>query len=208
MLVLRGHNLPAMTAVFPVASGLRGVFICSRPDPIRGGHAWLVSDPNSSPYSPGTGAPGSNDPAPERAWIRTMLESLRLVAPRLFHKPYATDLEAALYTGLTSERELGGGIHRSDFYVDTLGLRNLAAVWPTKLTFTPLASNVGVRMVQNEVPSPSGPWTSGRQPTLGTRPAIAREMWTRAEFTGPTCSKTGWQAYPKFATTWDIAEVS
>jgi transposase len=139
----------------------------------------ILSDHNSTPYSPGTGEPGVNNPEPDAQWVRNMIESLRFVTPRLFDERYSRGLEASVYTGLTSEREFGGGTHRADYYVDTLGLRNLATIWPTKLTLIPLASDVGTRIVQNEVPRPSAPWHSGQQPSVGERPGVAQEMWTR-----------------------------
>jgi hypothetical protein len=136
------HAGPARAESAPIDRGLsaggralRGYSSARVRTPNRDGYAWLVSDPNSAPYSPGTGEPGLSSPEPDAVWVRNMVASLRTVHPPPVQR-HRAGLEAALYTGLTSERDFVDSMHRADFYGDTLGFRNLATIWPTKLTLT------------------------------------------------------------------------
>lgn len=192
MLVLRGPHLPTLAAVFPIASGLQGAFIASRPDPEVGGSAWLVSDHHATPFTAGA------SPDIEPGWVQNLLGTLRRVAPRALHTSPLGTLWASAYTGVTSERNFGAGAHGTDYYLESFGMENLTAIWPTKLTFTPAASDAALRRVHEVIPIGSGPWHPTSRPIQGPTPAVAPEFWTRAEVRGPSCYKTPWLTFGEF----------
>ncbi|AVZ70910.1 hypothetical protein SLUN_00125 [Streptomyces lunaelactis] len=202
MLVLRGSNLPMLTAVFPIEGGLRGVFLCSRTDPATKKHVWLVSDHRSTAFPMTTSGTSTTDASPSEDWVKPMLVSLQATTPQLFANGTADDLEVAVYTGLTSERSFGVGEHMNDLYIDPLGFENLLAIWPTKLTMTPFASNVALRFIRPKVPEPSGRWPTVDRPITTSGPAVAEELWRRTRTANPHECKTDWLPYREFLDRW------
>jgi glycine/D-amino acid oxidase-like deaminating enzyme len=201
MLVLRGQNLPPLTAVFPIRGGLRGVFICSRPPDDDGQRIWLVSDHNSTPFEPDDElVKDQAAAAPTGSWVRRILASLEETTPAVMSD--LSSMEACLYSGLTSERNFGEGQHMTDCYVDPLDFDNVLTIWPTKLTLTPFASNVAMRTVRSRITVPSGPWPEIDRPIRGAPPPVAEETWTLDTFAGPASVKTPWQPWESFAEQW------
>ncbi|MFJ9150283.1 FAD-dependent oxidoreductase [Streptomyces sp. NPDC102270] len=204
MMVLRGPELPSITAVFPIRGGLDGVFLCPRRDPDSGEPVWLVSDHNSTPFPMSPSERSAVDPHPSEEWVQRMLVSLRSTAPELLTDRSAQGLEVAVYTGLTSERNFGVGSHMTDLYIDPLGFENLLAIWPTKLTMTPFASNVALRFIRPKVPEPAGEWPTVEREIKLPGPQTACEMWRRAKVNGPHECKTDWTPYPEFMNRWHV----
>jgi glycine/D-amino acid oxidase-like deaminating enzyme len=207
MLVVRGDALPMMTAVFPIRGGLQGVFLCPRTDHGTGQPVWLASDHNSTPFTLATDGTTELDSEPSPEWVQRMLTSLKATAPALFSDRISQTLDLAVYTGLTSERNFGVGQHMTDSYIDPLGFDNLLAIWPTKLTLTPFASNVGVRFIRPKVPDPSGPWPNVDRPIKAATPPLATEMWCRDEYKAPTECKTPWLPYEEFLGHWNVTQL-
>jgi glycine/D-amino acid oxidase-like deaminating enzyme len=194
MMVLRGAELPMTTAVFPINGGLRGVFLCPRRDKKSGTPVWLVSDHRSVAFSFNDDGTTSLPSKPDKNWSEGMLTSLRAVAPAVLDAADTTgELEVAVYTGLTSERNYGSGQHMTDCFIDPLGLENVLTIWPTKLT--PFASNIALRFIRSKIPDPSGTWPMVQRPIEARGVKVAPEMWTRAAFVGPTEAKTDWRPY-------------
>ncbi|MFE7403589.1 FAD-dependent oxidoreductase [Streptomyces sp. NPDC057557] len=204
MMVLRGSQLPMMTAVFPIRGGLQGVFLCPRTDPDTGQPVWLVSDHNSTPFPMTPDGKSEIGSAPSEEWVKRMLISLQATAPELFAMGSINGLEAAVYTGLTSERNFGVGQHMTDLYIDPLGFDNLLAIWPTKLTMTPFASNVALRFIRPKVLEPAGEWPTVEREITTPAPQVAGEMWCRTEFENAYESKTSWSPYSEFLDRWNV----
>lgn len=204
MLVIRGDVLPMMTAVFPIRGGLQGVFLCPRRDPGTGQPVWLASDHNSTPFVLAADGSTELDSSPSPEWVQRMLTSLEATAATLFTDSVCHTLELSVYTGLTSERNFGVGQHMTDSYIDPLGFDNLLAIWPTKLTLTPFASNVGVRFIRPKVPDPSGPWPVVDRPIKAASPKPAAEMWCREELKTATECRTAWLPYDEFVDHWGV----
>lgn len=205
MMVLRGPTLPLITAVFPIRGGLDGVFLCSRRDPDSREPVWLISDHNSTPFPMSNEEESSIGPEPSEEWVQRMMVSLRATAPQLLTDRSAQDVQVAVYTGLTSERNFGIGSHMTDLFIDPLGFENLLTVWPTKLTMTPFASNVVLRFIRPKVPEPSGKWPIVDRDVKLPGPKIAREMWRRAKVDGPHECKTDWSPYLEFIDRWHVS---
>lgn len=204
MMVLRGGHLPMMTAVFPIRGGLQGVFLCPRTDPVTGLPVWLASDHNSMPFHMASDGSSPMNSAPSGEWVRRMLISLRATAPALFANRAAEDLDIAVYTGLTAERNFGAGQHMTDLYIDPFGFENALTIWPTKLTMTPFASNIAVRFVRPAVPEPAGEWPRVEREITAPAPQVAREMWSREELETAHEYKTPWAPYSEFVDRWRI----
>ncbi|HTA15836.1 MAG TPA: FAD-dependent oxidoreductase [Solirubrobacteraceae bacterium] len=204
MMVLRGDNLPMMTAVFPIRGGLQGVFLCPREDPSTGQPVWLASDHNSLPFPMTPQGHSQVDSLPSGDWVRRMLISLRGTAPALFADGDVDGLEMAVYTGPTSERNFGVGQHMTDLFIDPFGFENALTIWPTKLTMTPFASNVVTRFVRTRVAEPGGEWPRVARDITAPPPAVSQEMWCRAPFQAPHESKTQWMPYADFMDTWRL----
>jgi glycine/D-amino acid oxidase-like deaminating enzyme len=207
MMVLRGDHLPMMTAVFPIRGGLQGVFLCPRTDATTGQPVWLASDHNSLPF-PMTADGGSDvDSKPSEDWVKRMLISLRATAPGVFAERDRDDLELAVYTGPTSERNFGVGQHMTDLFIDPLGFENALTIWPTKLTMTPFASNVTTRFIRPKVPDASGEWPRVDREVTAPPPAVAPEMWCREQLDTPHATKTPWLRYAEFMERWRAGQL-
>lgn len=208
MMVLRGDHLPMMTAVFPIRGGLQGVFLCPRTDPVTGQPVWLASDHNSTPFPmTAQGAPDT-DSKPSAEWVRRMLISLRATAPALFADGDVDELEIAVYTGPTSERNFGVGQHMTDLFIDPFDFENALAIWPTKLTMTPFGSNVTIRFIRPKVPDPRGEWPRVDREITAPPPDLAREMWCREQLETSHATKTPWMPYAEFKDRWRVGQVA
>lgn len=205
MLVVRGPGLPQLTAVFPIRGGLQGVFICSRPDPVHGGHLWLVADHNSTPHAWSSNGDRPADARVSREWVARILVSLKATAPGVLGSDLTSQLELCAYTGLTSERNFGVGQHMTDCYIDPLGFDNLLTIWPTKLTLTPFASNVAVRFIRPKVPDPSGVWPTIDRPINAASPPVASETWAQEPYENTVGAKTDWLRFDEFVDHWEVA---
>jgi glycine/D-amino acid oxidase-like deaminating enzyme len=205
MMVLRGDHLPMMTAVFPIRGGLQGVFLCPRRDPTTGQPVWLISDHNSVPFEMTAAGATTISAEPSQEWVNRMLISLRATAPAAFAGREGEQLEISLYTGLTSERNFGVGQHMTDCFIDPLGFENMLAIWPTKLTMTPFASNIAVRFLRSQVPEPSGEWPRVDRPITTPAAVVAPEMWRREDFTDTQACRTDWLPYAEFADRWKVS---
>lgn len=208
MMVLRGDHLPMMTAVFPIRGGLQGVFLCPRTDPVTGQPVWLVSDHNSLPFQMTPDGNSPIDSTPSEEWVRRMLISLRATTPAVFTDGAADSLELAIYTGLTSERNFGVGQHMTDLYIDPLGFENALAIWPTKLTMTPFASNVALRFIRPKVPEPAGEWPRVERAVTAPSPDLASEMWSKGALETAHEYKTAWAPYSEFSDRWKVRGVA
>jgi glycine/D-amino acid oxidase-like deaminating enzyme len=204
MMVLRGRDLPMMTAVFPIRGGLQGVFLCPRLDADNELTVWLCSDHNSFPFHIASDGTPSLSACPSQEWVKRMLISLGSTAPGLFSGTPDT-LEVALYTGLTSERNFGTGQHMTDLFIDSFGFENLLAIWPTKLTMTPFASNVAIRFIRPVVPEPAGEWPRVERDVQAPSPKVSVEMWRREPLDSPYSYKTPWVPYSEFREQWHIS---
>lgn len=197
MLCLQSPDLPPLTAVFPVkSSGGKGLFICSRKCPETSETVWLVSDHNSTPFNPGVGEAGNKDPRPIGMVVTRIIESLKACIPNSEQLLKNKSLKACVYTGLTSERDLGEGIHMPDCYIEPFSFENVLTVWPTKLTLTPMASNIAMRFIRTKLPIPLS--QRNRWPEVGdenlpnSRPKIALETWRKAPFQKDDGFKSEW----------------
>ena len=211
MLCLRSLNLPHITAVFPIEGGMSGLFICARTCPDTGKTVWLLSDHNSAPFNAGIGSDGDLDPTPKPLYIGRVLESLRGAMPRALCQDSWDDIEISVYTGLTSEREFGGGAHMTDCYIEPLGLDDVLTIWPTKLTLTPFSSNIAARIVRMNLPPPAEPDRKARRwPEVGMaelppkRPKVAMETWRQPAFVKETAVKTEWRSFIDFCREFEI----
>jgi hypothetical protein len=169
MLIVRGeqHDLPPLTGVFPSFGGL---FIVSRME--GDDTVWLISD-NRSPLSSVSHDWITHD---VRWWLPRVLTSLRDVAPNAFSRP------ERLYWGIYEAPKAEGrqsGLLPSEERIEQFGLRNLWAVWPSKLTLAPEASRVMLEQIRKLIPPPrrraslSETWDNARVPAR-----IAPERWT------------------------------
>ena len=204
MLCLRSKSLPPLTAVFPVKGGVKGLFICSRKCAETGQNVWLVSDHNSLPFNPGIGADGSTDTQPQSRVVGRIIESLVGCIPILRESGMMDQLEACVYTGLTSEREFGSGDHMTDCFIEPFHFTNVLTIWPTKLTLTPFASNVAIRFIRSKLPSPNSVharkinrWPESGDKALSPpfRPTVAPETWTKDPFETGEGVKSEWQPF-------------
>ncbi|MCH7576668.1 MAG: FAD-binding oxidoreductase [Chloroflexi bacterium] len=192
MLLVKGQ-LPELTAVFPEPGMLLGLFICTRSTANE--KVWLVSDHRGSGDIDFEEDP---DPDPSGEWIQVIVDSLHDLAPGLSR----LRLQWSVYTGLTSERNFGGRKHQDDYFIESFGLRNALVIWPTKLTLTPLASQVAVRIVRTLIDTPAGRNLSGYRGIVRQQPAVAKETWEMRPFRNATAVKTKWMSGPEFQKTY------
>lgn len=170
MLVVRGAHdaLPPLTGVFP---SYRGLFIVSRD--LGEETVWLISDNRSEGIKDDTDWQAYNAPW----WLPEVWMALQEVAPRVFTHPER--FQWGLYEAPKAEGKHGGVIPSEERIVQC-GPRNLWAVWPTKLTLAPRASQTLVRHLQRFIPQPTRwaalppAWRAARVPAL-----VAPELWTR-----------------------------
>lgn len=175
MLVIRGpsRDLPPLTGIFDPSR----LFIVSRhvsPDET----VWIVSD-DISPPPKTVFEMLEND---ERVWFPDVWENLQRLAPSIFAKPER--LRWGIYSAPKAEvtirkKRLPDGRMSDgrvpDGHVDDLGIPNVRAVWPTKLTLAPAVSRRVVEQVRTELGPPKGfarSWKTRRDVE------IARERWT------------------------------
>ena len=101
-----------------------------------------------------------------------MIESLIPSIPSL-------DLEWGVYTGLKSERvkETTGRGVPSEEAIETFGVGNFAAVWPTKLTLAPLASATILEIIRRAGLTPAGSFDASAAGLPDRRPLFGSEKW-------------------------------
>jgi len=151
MLVVQGdgEHLQPLTGVFP---DLGGLFIVGRELKEEGKVLWLISDDRSQTL-------WSVEDWMEydaRWWVTRVLLSLDQLAPRYFRDPESLNrLNWGIYAAPKAEGKAagGGGIPREE-RIEQFGLRNLWALWPTKLTLAPLVSSKVVEQIKRLIKKP------------------------------------------------------
>jgi hypothetical protein len=135
MLIVRGETLPELVGVFPDS---RGLFIVNRKD--AGRNVWLVSDYSS----PAVGSAIDWIDRSTSAWLKPVILQLKVLSPRVFSK--LDDLEFAVYEAPKAEGRAMGKLPSSPV-INKVGA-NFWAVWPSKLTLAPLASDMLVAAIR------------------------------------------------------------
>jgi glycine/D-amino acid oxidase-like deaminating enzyme len=164
MLIVKGKDLPHLTGVFP---DLGGLFIVSRR--IEDETIWLVSDHRSPPV------PTTEDwiQSSTSAWLPRVIAYLRVLAPHPFRR--LSQLRWAVYEAPKAEGRAVGRLPTEERII-RFG-DNFWAIWPSKLTLAPLASEKILKEILREVQAPP----ASRPITVpgGKFPGIAPERWTK-----------------------------
>ncbi len=166
MLVLRGKksDLPPVTGVF---GSFGGLFIVSRE--LGSENAWLVSDYRS----PLAGEDGVGDSYGPTQWVPAVIEYLHDLAPAVMDR--ASKLRWGIYEAPKAEGAADGKLPEEERI--TAVARGAWAVWPTKLTLAPQASEVLLRNMDLK----RGATPTRVRPVVNSfeRPGVAPERWTR-----------------------------
>ena len=170
MLIVRGaaDDLEPMTGIFPDAGGL---FLVSR---VMGDEViWLVSDNRSPPLSFAEEWLAHDT----RRWLPRVLLELREIAPSQFAADKLCRLRWGAYDAPKAERRVTGTLPDQE-QIEQFHIKNLWAVWPTKLTLAPKASRAVTSQIRKVLGAPTRKsrlppaWTTARR-----RPDTAPERW-------------------------------
>lgn len=108
-------------------------------------------------------------------WLKVVMESLKLLAPAHFTNP--ARLSFGVYEAPKAEGSASGHLPHQPF-VEDCSFSNLWAVWPTKLTLAPIASEQVIARIGGIRPSAvPAAWNAYR---AGAPPVeIAPERWQK-----------------------------
>ena len=170
MLVIRGAagRLAPLTGIFPDVGGL---FLVSRvtDDEV----VWLVSD-DRSPLVDSVEEWLDRD---TREWLPRMLLSLRQIAPKQFADDHLPHLQWGVYAAPKAEGRASGALPDEE-RIEQCGIRNMWAVWPTKLTLAPIASLAVTDAIVKARIDPSGEdGVPASWRPVCRRPDTAPERW-------------------------------
>lgn len=171
MLIVCGNKgrLKPLTGVFQMG----GLFIVSRQ--IGEKTVWLVSDDRSSSLF-------FNEDwmlYDGREWLPRVIASLRQLAPKYFRYPQR--LEWGLYEAPKAEGRASGFLPTEE-RIEQFKLKNLWAVWPTKLTLAPTVSQEVVSQIRKIIRRP-GSKVSKAWAAAHMAPKVAPERWKKTPLT-------------------------
>jgi hypothetical protein len=178
MLVVRGkrNTLAPLTGVF---ADLGGLFIVSRN--LENEVVWLISDDRSPPVWFADDWTAHDT----RRWLPNVLASLERLAPNYFGTDsLKSRLEWGVYAAPKAEGKAAGFLP-SEVRTEQCGMDNVVAVWPSKLTLAPKATEDVLGLLQQpgfrlNTPLPfSVAWTN-----CGFGARVAPERWRRTPLLG------------------------
>ncbi|MEK6257290.1 MAG: FAD-dependent oxidoreductase [Planctomycetota bacterium] len=158
------------------------LFIVSQTDD-EGQPVWLVTGGVDEAYS-------GND-EPEARQVEQTVARLRAFHPRLFSSENRAKMQWGVYVGSKVEADARADVPSSvNWQVRTFGVENLFAVWPTKLTFAPLASGEILNGLRERGILPADPRATSTlaQRDFASPPPFRRERWRDVDF-------LPWQAF-------------
>jgi glycine/D-amino acid oxidase-like deaminating enzyme len=164
MLVLKGEALEPISAILPEHQ-FYGLFMVSRQD--TQGAVWLVSN-----YLSYGGLCGDRDVA-ARTWTRATLKTLDKIFPMLKD----ANISCGIYVAPKAEFRRDPERLPEGKIAEKIGLQNVLAIWPTKLTLSPL---IAIEVVEQIIKNLQVPTRSVIEPTWANdnELSIAQERWT------------------------------
>lgn len=164
MLVIRGQALRQLSLILP-ENQFYGIFMVSRPAGTE--TVWLVS--NYLSYSGRCDEWG----VPARTWLRATLRTLEQLFPVLRDQ----DLRWGIYAAPKAEFRVDPEYMPEGGVIENLGLTNVTAVWPTKLTLAPIITQRIVDQITSKI-RPSSSDNSAEIHLDKQVLQIAPERWT------------------------------
>lgn len=163
VLVIKGENLPSVTALCPSLMFFMG---CRQ---VGNENIWLITYGFDDPIKLEL-----NQAIPlDKLRLQECLNTLEAVIPNIFE----LDLEWGLYPAVKAESvALGAGFRPNEDFVSNCGLPNVTLVYPTKLSLAPRASKKIVNQIVNSF-NPSGAINPMDLGLPKTEVAIAKERW-------------------------------
>jgi glycine/D-amino acid oxidase-like deaminating enzyme len=170
MLVLRSSRLTPLSLILP-EDRYYGLFMVSRQK--RGKTVWLASNFLSF------GGICTVKSTSARLWTIATMRTLRAIFPGVMSRD---DVEWGIYAAPKAELRPDPERLPEDKIAEQFGLKNVVAVWPTKLTLTPIIASDVVELVRRSIGGPKlelgrESWTPRREPP------IALERWTKVSMT-------------------------
>lgn len=162
MMIIEGERLSDLSLIMP-ENQFYGHFMVSRPG--SGNTRWLLSN-----YLSVGGAVGLNERA-SRLWSTSMLR----VVTKLFPRLPLEKLRFGVYPAPKAEYRRDPEYLPDGKVIENFGIENLSAVWPTKLTLSPLIVNDVADQIQRTLNQPSKSELSFNGPVL----KALDETWKR-----------------------------